>query len=57
MGGPPLGFAESRNASNYVTITLPEASSTTPYIIQEVQEVLASGEQALEIAFQLTVSG
>ncbi len=52
-----MGFAESRNASNYVTITLPEASSTTPYIIQEVQEVLASGEQALEIAFQLTVSG
>jgi hypothetical protein len=57
MGAPPLGFAESRNASNYVTITLPEASSTTPRIIQEVQEVLASGEQALKIAFQLTVSG
>jgi len=27
MGGPPLGFGESSNASNDGTITLPEASS------------------------------
>ncbi|CAK9863828.1 unnamed protein product [Sphagnum jensenii] len=54
MGRPPLGFAESSNASNDGTITLPEASSRTPGIIQEV---LASGVQALEIASQLTVSG
>jgi hypothetical protein len=54
MGGPPLEFAESSNASNDGTITLPEASSTTPLI---TQEVLASGVQALEIASQLTVSG
>jgi len=40
MGGPPLGFAKSSNAANDGTITLPEASSTTPLIIQEV---LASG--------------
>jgi len=57
MGGTPLGFAESSNAWNDGTITLPEASSTTPRIIQEVEEVLASGAQALEIRSQLTVSG
>jgi len=57
MGGLPLGFAESSNASNDGSRTLPEASSTTPRIIEEVQEVLASGEQALEIASQLPVSG
>jgi len=54
MGRPPLGCGESSNASNDGTITIPEASSTTPSILQEV---LASGVQALEIASQLTVSG
>ncbi len=49
-----MGFAESSNASNDGTIILPEASSTTRGIIQEV---LASSVQALEIASQLTVSG
>jgi len=53
-GRTPIGFAESSNASNDGTITLPEASSTTPHILQEV---LASGVQALEMASQLTVSG
>jgi len=55
--GTPLGSAESSNASNDGSRTLPEASSTTPRIIQEVQDMLASGEQALEITSQLTVSG
>jgi hypothetical protein len=50
MGGPPLGFAESSNAPNDGTITLPEASSTTARIIREVEEVL-------EIASQLIFSG
>ncbi|CAM6035283.1 unnamed protein product [Sphagnum compactum] len=54
MGRPPLGCGESSNASNDGTITVPEASSTTPGILQEV---LASGLQALEIASQLTISG
>ncbi|CAK9863834.1 unnamed protein product [Sphagnum jensenii] len=54
MGGPPLGFGESRNASNDGTITVPEASSATPRILQDV---VATGVQALEIASQLTVSG
>ncbi len=49
-----MGFGESSNASNDGTITLPEASSITPRVLQEV---LASGVQALEIASQLTVSG
>ncbi len=35
MGGPPLGFGESRNASNDGTITVPEPSSATPRILQE----------------------
>ncbi|KAH9540592.1 hypothetical protein CY35_14G012900 [Sphagnum magellanicum] len=54
MGRSPLGCGESSNASNDGTITIPEASSTTPRILQEV---LASHVQALEIASQLTVSG
>jgi hypothetical protein len=54
MGGPPLGFGESRNASNDDTITVPEASSATLRILQEV---VATGVQTLEIASQLTVSG
>ncbi len=54
MGGPPLGFGESRNASNDDTITVPEASSATLGILQEV---VATGVQALEIASQLTVFG
>jgi hypothetical protein len=49
-----LGYGESSNASQDGTITVPEALSTTPRILQEV---LASGLQALEIASQLTVSG
>jgi len=54
MGRPPLGYEESSNASQDGTITVPEALSTTPRILQEV---LASGLQALEITSQLTVSG
>jgi len=54
MGRPPLGCGESSDASNDGTITVPEASSATPRILQEV---LASGVQALEIASQITVSG
>ncbi len=54
MGGPPLAFGESRNASDDGTITVPEPSSATPRILQEV---VATGVQALEIASQLTVSG
>ncbi|KAH9540576.1 hypothetical protein CY35_14G012300 [Sphagnum magellanicum] len=53
MGGLPLGHAESSNASNDGSRTLPEASSTTPRIMEEVQAVL----QAFEIASQLPVSG
>jgi len=51
-GQTPTGFW--RNASNDGTITVPEASSATPRILQEV---VATGVQALEIASQLTVSG
>ncbi len=54
MGRPPLGYGESSNASQDGTITVPEALSTTPRILQEV---LASGLQALEIASELTGSG
>jgi hypothetical protein len=49
-----LWCGQSRDASNDGTKTVPEASSATPRILQEV---LASGVQALEIASQITVSG
>ncbi len=55
MGGPPLGHGESSsNVSNDDIVTVAGASSATPSILQEV---LASGVQALEIASQLTISG
>ncbi|CAM6030097.1 unnamed protein product [Sphagnum balticum] len=54
MGGCPLEHGENNNISNDDTVTVAGASSATPPVLQEV---LASGVQALEIASQLTISG
>ncbi len=54
MGGPPLGHGEKNNVSHDDIVTVAGASSATPPVLQEV---LASGVQALEIASQLTISG
>jgi hypothetical protein len=49
-----LGHGENNNASNDDIGTVAGPSSATPPVLQEV---LASGVQALEIASQLTISG
>ncbi len=54
MGGRPLGQGENNNVSNDDIVTVAGASSATPPVLQQV---LASGVQALEIASQLTISG
>jgi hypothetical protein len=51
---PALGHGENNNVSNHDIVTVARASSATPPVLQEV---LASGLQALEIASQLTISG
>jgi len=54
MGGPPLVNGENNNVSNDDIVTVAGDSSATSPVLQEV---LASGVQALEIASQLTISG
>ncbi len=54
MGGRALGHGENNNVSNDDIVTVAGASSATPPVLQEV---LATGVQALEIASQLTISG
>jgi hypothetical protein len=54
MGERPLGHGENNNVSNHDIVAVAGTSSATPPVLQEV---LASGVQALEIASQLTISG
>ncbi len=54
MGECPLGHGENNNVSNNDIVTVAGTSSATPPVLQEM---LASGVQALEIASQLTISG
>jgi len=54
MGGRPLGHGENNNVSNNDIINVAGPSSATSPVLQEV---LASGMQALEIASQFTISG
>jgi hypothetical protein len=54
MGGRALGHGENNNVSNDDIVTVAGASSATPPVLQEV---LATGVQALEIVSQLTISG
>ncbi|CAM6058531.1 unnamed protein product [Sphagnum tenellum] len=54
MGERPLGHGENNKVSNNDIVTVAGTSSATPPVLQEM---LASGVQALEIASQLTISG
>jgi len=59
MGERPLGHGENNKVSNNDIVTVAGTSvagtsSATPSVLQEM---LASGVQALEIASQLTISG
>jgi len=54
MGERPLGHGENNKVSNNDIVTVAGTSSATPLVLQEM---LASGVQALEIASQLTISG
>jgi hypothetical protein len=54
MGERPLGHGENNNVSNNDIVTAAGTSSATPPVLQEM---LASGVQALQIASQLTISG
>jgi len=54
MGEQPLGHGENNNVSNNDIVAVAGTSTATPPVLQEM---LASGVQALEIASQLTISG